>query len=418
MSMHANDVKDLSDRTIAILGGNAIPSKRRLFEAARRRGLRIVLIKEEAGWERDYCDAYLPLSIDNYVDIESVTARVVEFCQANRTNGITTTHDSAVPVLAEAAHILGHHGPTPTTAAALRNKEAMRRRFAELGVPSAESIAVKTLDEAQQAAEQIGYPVIVKPSVGTASAGVLLAKDSAALTAAYETSFKVGQTNGGTEVLLIEEYLEGMEVTVDALVFGGEILFHNISDHPQEMPGPHFAQVEFVTPTSASAEVEAAAYAAHEIAIRGFELFHNIVHTEMRMTSRGPRVIELHPRPAGQRVPEITSRSLGVDLMGSALEIAVDVRPTIERRQDGYAGYRCICPSRPGVLTGITGVEEARAMPGIFDIELTVAPGARVYTVPESNQQDVAYVFGHGATYEEARSRTAAADEVIGLEIA
>jgi anaerobic selenocysteine-containing dehydrogenase/biotin carboxylase len=407
---------NLIARTLLVLGAKG-PSKPGLFQAAQIRGIRVVLVKESATWEKEYCDAVLSLEIDNYVNLEETVAAVVAFAREQQVEGVITTFDSAVPVMAHVAQTLGLHGPSPEAAAALRDKHAMRKRFAELGLPSAASILVHTLDEAIRAAAEIGYPVVVKPTVGTGSAGVVLAHSESEIENAFRIARAVGLDFNGTEDLVVEEYLDGLEVTVDALVFDGEVLFHNISDNPDLMSGPYFSEVEFITPTAFPAEIEQAAYQANEQTINGFGLNFAVVHSEMRMTSRGPRLLELHPRPAGQRVPQIIKRSLGIDLFGAAIEIALGHRPTITPVRGGYAGYRCLCPEQPGVLRAINGVDAARNSPGVFDIELTVQPGTRMATVPEVVQQDAGYVYATADTYEEVHRRLLDATGLIELDL-
>ncbi|MGW6704009.1 ATP-grasp domain-containing protein [Streptomyces sp. NPDC054956] len=406
----------LEDRTLLILGA-AGPSKPLLFQAARARGIRTVLIKENATWEKEYCDDVLSLPVENYTDFEETVAAVVEYCRAQRVDGIITTFDSAVPVMAQVAETLGFNGPSPSAAAALRDKAAMRRRFAELGLPSAASILVRTLEEARAAVAEIGYPVVIKPTYGTGSAGVVLAHRAEEVEAAFDKAREVGLNLSDCSDLVVEEYLDGLEVTVDALVFEGEILFHNISDNPELMPGPVFPEVEFITPTAFDAETVATAFAANELTIKGFGLDNAVVHAEMRMTSRGPRLLELHPRPAGQRVPQIIGRSLGVDLMGAAIEIALGHRPTITPQRKGYAGYRAVCPEVPGTLKAINGLGDARSSAGVYDIEVVLDPGARLVTVPEAVQQDATYVYVEADTYEEVHQRLLAATALVELEL-
>lgn len=402
---------------ILLVLGTSDPSKPGLFRAAKARGIRVVLVKEDAVWEKEYCDAILPLAIDNYVNLDATVAAVVDFAREHRAEGVITPSDMAVPVMAHVAQALGLHGPSPEAAAALRDKNAMRKRFAELGLPSAESILARTLQETVDAAAKIGYPVVVKPTVGTGSAGVVLAHNEGEIENAFSVARCVGLDLSDCEDLVVEEYLDGLEVTVDALVFDGEVLFHNISDNPELMSGPHFREVEFITPTAFPAEIEQAAYRANVQTVKGFGLDFAVVHSEMRMTSRGPRLLELHPRPAGQRVPEIIQRSLGVDLFGAAIEIALDHRPTITPVRSGYAGYRCLCPEKAGVLRAINGVEAARKSLGVYDIELTARPGTRMATVPEAMQEEAGYVYAAADTYEAVHERVLDACAQIELDL-
>ncbi len=71
----------------------------------------------------------------------------------------------------------------------------------------------------------------------------------------------------------------------------------------------------------------AALTAAAEAAISAVGLDHGVVHTELRMTSAGPRIIEINPRPAGNQITELIRLVTGVDLPRVAVELALGFAP-------------------------------------------------------------------------------------------
>jgi biotin carboxylase len=411
-------IPDLRGQTLLVLGSVGF-SKRGLYEAAARRGLQIALVKQEpATWEAGYCTSLLPLNCASYDEFDRVIPAVLDFARRHRVGGVVTTFDAAIPAAAEVASRLGLAGIPPAAAAALRDKSLMRRRFAELGLPSANSIPVRTPGEAASAAAEIGYPVIVKPRMGTGSAGVLLATSPDALRDFFATAQLAMQAANGRDELLIEEYLDGIEVCVDAVVANGELAFLNITDNPEVMNGPSFGGYEYVTPTSLSPGTAAEINAINRRVIEGFELANTVSHTEIRVTSRGPRLIEAHARPAGQRMPKIIQQACGIDLLGAAVEIAMNVRPDTDPRARGYACYRCVCPERAGILRVVDGIDAARAVPGVFDVELAIRPGTPVKTLPRDHQEDIAYVLTEGPSYEAARGSAQTAASLIHTEVA
>jgi cysteine synthase A len=391
-------------RTLLVLGSAGF-SKRGLYEAAARRGIRVVLARQSpAAWEACYYDDLLPVDC---ADLGVVPA-VLDFARRHRVGGVVTTFDAAVPATAEVAGRLGLPGIPPGAAAVLRDKSLMRRRFAELGLPSAASIPVRTPAEAADAVAEIGYPVIVKPRTGTGSAGVLLAKNPDELAAALPAD---------RAELLVEEYLDGIEVCVDAVVAGGEIVFANITDNPELMTGPSFGGYEYVTPTNLPPDAAGEVYALSRRVIEGFGLADAITHTEIRVTSAGPALIEVHARTCGQRMPMIVQRACGVDLLGAAVDVAMGVRPDSDPSARCYACYTCICPERPGVLRAVTGIDAARKVPGVFGVELAIRPGTPVKTLPWDHQEDIAYVLSEGPSYEAARRSAREAASLIRVEV-
>lgn len=268
------------------------------------------------------------------------------------------------------------------------------------------------------AAEHIGYPVVIKPIMGTGSAGVLLAADGCELADAYERARRAGLMLNGTSELVVEEYLDGVEVCVDALVHRGTIVFQNITDHPEVMSGPLFEGAEYVTPSRLDDHMAKQVYEVNRRTIEGLGLTDGIAHTEIRVTRHGPRLIETHPRIAGHRLPEITRRAIGVDLFGAAIDIAMNVRPAIAEQRRGHASYRCVCSPRSGMLRAIRGIDEALRLPGIFDIEVLAEAGNEVTALPDAIQQNLAFILADGNTYEAVRQRTEAALALIDVEVA
>jgi len=108
---------------------------------------------------------------------------------------------------------------------------------------------------------------------------------------------------------------------------------------------------------------------------------------------------------------------MGIDLMGAAIDVAMGVAPDLRPRQGWYAGYRCLYPNRAGVLRDVTGLDAAREVPGIYAVEVVAQPGTRLETLPEAIQENVGYVFGHGASYDRARDATARAERLVRLEV-
>ena len=402
--------------TLCVLGSSS-QSKRGLFEAAKRRRARIILVKRNPTWERAYSDAVLERDCADYHELDRTVAEVTAFARSFKAGGVVATADAALPVLAEVARAGDMPGPAPDLVAILRDKALMRRRFEELGLPSARSISARTLAEVERAAAEIGLPVIVKPAIGTGSVGVLLAEDKSGLRRAHEVMSEVGSRPERPPTLVVEEFIEGPEVCVDAVVQNDEILFDNVIDKPRPMTGPLFEELEFVTPTGLGRAAAAQALELNMRLLNGLGLGTGIGHTEIRISERGPRLIETHARTAGQRLPDIVRRTTGVDLFEAAVDLAMGVRPHVDARSCGYAGYQCVYSSRDGILRALYGLDNARQVPGISGIEVITPVGGQIRTLPKHPQQNVAYICAEGPSYEYVRRQLRSAQALIQVEV-
>ncbi|HEV2373482.1 MAG TPA: ATP-grasp domain-containing protein [Streptosporangiaceae bacterium] len=410
------DPADLSGATLLVLG-SASPSKRGLFEAARARRARVVAVKHDATWEREYCDAVLDWDCADYTDLAETVSRVSEFARSWAATGVVTTADAALPALAEVARECGMPGPEPGLVALLRDKTRMRERFADLGLPSAVSIRAGSMAQARDAAARIGLPVIVKPATGTGSRGVLLVDSMAGLQHACEVMDTVAAGPDGRPAFVVEEFIEGPEVCVDAVAHAGEVIFQNVLDKPRPMNGPLFEEVEFITPSGQDTEALAQALKVNEQLLHGLGLADGIGHTEMRLTSTGPRLIETHLRVAGQRLPEIVARAVGVDFFGAAVDLAMGLCPDTTPRPCCYAGYQCVYSARSGILRAVEGLDDARQVPGVTGVEVVTAAGEQIRTLPEHTQQNIAYIHAEGPSYGYVRQQLAAAAAKIRVDV-
>jgi biotin carboxylase len=393
------------------------PSRRAMFDAALERGLRLFTVKGGATWEHELCEEVIDLTPSNYDDLQEIVDATLAMAERHAIDGIVTPFDAAVPVMSAVGTALSLRVIDPHTALVVRDKSRCRERFAELRLPSARSVRVDSEAGALRAAADIGLPVVIKPTVGTGSVGVTCASTVDEVATAYATAMRVASSMYHATEVVVEEFLVGAEISVESVSFEGEVLFESVTDKPQPMTGPFFAEVEFMSPSHLPPQLLEQVYALNRRTLAGLGLTHGVHHTEMRLTTRGPVLLEVNPRVAGQRVPHIVQQAMGIDLMGAAIDVAMGVAPDLRPRQGWYAGYRCLYPSRAGVLRDVTGLDAAREVPGIYAVEVVAQPGTRLETLPEAIQENVGYVFGHGESYDRARDATARAERLVRLEV-
>lgn len=133
----------------------------------------------------------------------------------------TWTEWYLVPV-ARLARQLGLPTTAPEVMQACRNKATARSLFARHGVPSTASVSVRTRQEAHAAAERIGYPVVLKPAAHAASMGVIRVDSPEQVTVAYDFAARAAGLGTESTSVLVEEYLDGPEVSVECVTYRGQ----------------------------------------------------------------------------------------------------------------------------------------------------------------------------------------------------
>jgi len=280
------------------------------------------------------------------------------------------------PMLELAAAVAARLGLPHNPAEAMRNaagKARQRQRWAAAGVPQPrfEIVATATGDAVRQAAEAVGFPCVVKAVSLSASQGVLRADDpAAAVTAARRIRYVLAAARRpGTEPLLIEEYLPGPELSIDALLDGGHLTVTAIFDKHRTPDGPTFEETLLVTPSRLPGPVLDAAITTAGRAARALGLTRGPVHAELRIDQRGgqprPAMLELAARSIGGLCSRVLRFPGGTTLEELILASALGrPGPAVSRDPAPAAGVYMLPVPHPGCCAPSTAATAPRPYPG------------------------------------------------------
>ena len=310
---------------------------------------------------------------------------------------------------------LGLKGIDLGTAIRATNKEKMRRAFEAAGAPSPRSIGAYTLEDALGAAEAIGLPLIVKPSRNSGSRGVsrLTAADGRdEIARAFE--YALGESRDPSVV--VEEYVEGPEFSVEILAWDGRP--HVLAVTDKETTGtPHFVETGHCEPSRQGDDIRQAIENAAIQGVRALGIDWSAVHAEIKLSPRGPVIIEVGARMGGDFITtELVPRSTGIDMTEGTINLALGREPDLKPRHEPQgASIRYLTPPA-GRVVSIEGVERARQMPGVRILTLDVAPGD---LVPEmkSSLTRVGHVIAEGKTANQAVRNAESARDAIVIRI-
>jgi biotin carboxylase len=240
---------------------------------------------------------------------------------------MTLGSETAVPVVAHIADALGLPGYSPKTAFLATNKNAMRQAFINAGVPTPKSSAVANLAELERFCAQAGFPVVVKPSDCSGQRGATLLRNGSDAAGAFEAAVSFA-TDG---LCIAEEFCEGPEINVTAVVTNGDAHFLSFSDRVTD-PNTNFGiAVEHVAPPNLDATALAAVRAASLLAINAIGLRDGIAYPQVIATRDGPRVIEIAARIPGGHMREVALHLSGIDMIEVAILMALGVRDPLSK---------------------------------------------------------------------------------------
>jgi biotin carboxylase len=298
---------------------------------------------QEPGWELPYIAGYTSLdTLDSAAMIEAARALPEPVA------GVVCYDEARVEAAAELAQALGLPTSPVEAITNCRDKLLTRRALAAAGVPQATSVAVRSLDEARAVAGRIGYPVVLKPRRLAASFGVMRADSPADLAAPYQHARDTTLPEAPEvyeDGVLVEEYLEGPEISVDCACFDGRVFAVALA-HKESGFAPSFEETGHVVDGADPLldDDDLASILADTHAAVGFHT--GTTHVELRRTRAGWKVIEINARLGGDLIPYLGQLATGTDLSLVAAAIACGRTPDLTRTLSKVATIRFYYPEQ------------------------------------------------------------------------
>jgi hypothetical protein len=130
-------------------------------------------------------------------------------------------------------------------------------------------------------------------------------------------------------------------------------------------------------------------------AARAVGLSHGPIHAEVRLTPRGPRVLEIAARPIGGLCARALRFENGWSLEELIIRHALGEPVEGVRREEASSGVMMIPVPAAGVLEGVRGEAEARSVPGVEDIQITAKLKQKLVPWPEGSSY-LGFIFARG----------------------
>ncbi len=335
----------------------------------------------EPTWELPYLAGHSVLAD---LRTQDAVAEVERLAGLESVAGVMSWDESKIIQTAYAAAQLGLPGGTPQAVTRCRDKYATRESLAAAGVAQPDFALVADLDSALAAARKIGYPVVLKPRAASASYGVIRVDDDAELSArfGYTHDTAVPHMPRFDQEVLVEEYLPEQEISVDAVVYHGQVtpLFlarKDIGFAPYFEETGHY--VSHADPLLRDPAIVRALDQTH--AALGFT--DGWTHTELKLTSEGPKLIEVNGRLGGDLIPYVGQQASGIDPGLAAAAVAVGDAPPVTPTRDLYGGVRFCYTDQDHAVIESVAFDEA-ALPAAVDLAVPLAkPGDLVARPPE-----------------------------------
>jgi hypothetical protein len=310
----------------------------------------------------------------------------------HRPAGITTFSEGMLPWTAALAAGLGLPYHDQETVTALTSKWEQRRRLAVAGVDALRCDRVTDRAGILTVLAERPGPVVVKPQRSQSSIDTYLVRTAADLPA--------GLTPTPERPFVVEDYLPGTNQGEFGDFVSAETFVDGDRTYPLGIAGkypmlPPFREQGCFLPTHLPASRHAELFRLATDASRALGVRSGLVHTEIKLTPDGPRIIEVNGRLGGFHA-ELYQRATGQNLL--ELGIAVACGDHVEPPEPAYHDqvqfhFWNLVPPPGGVLLGGEGADAARAEPGVIDHLARVTAGREL--VPGVMTMQLDMLRGH-----------------------
>lgn len=311
---------------------------------------------------------------------------------------MTLATDMPMRSLAKAAALLGLPAISYDTAVKATDKYEMIKAFKEHCVASPWFYKISCREDIVCQKDNFTYPCIMKPTDNAGSRGVVLVNNYDELYDAYDYSHK--QSRSGN--VIIEEYLQGNEVSAEILVINGDVHILAITDK-LTTGAPHFVEMGHSQPSQQPLHIQSAIKELATQAVKSVGIQTGPAHVEMMVTDRGPVMIELGARMGGDCITtHLVPLSTGVDMIKATIDMALGNIPDITPKIEMSSAIRFI-KGPIGIIKSINGIEDAKRVAGVVEVSLTKNVGDTIDDIHSSTDR-VGYIITQASTVNKAIS--------------
>jgi biotin carboxylase len=361
---------------------------------------------------------------------EADIAKVVDFADADavikatariKLDGVlTVSADRAVPVVAAVAEARGLPGIGLRTAHLMTNKIAMRARLADAGVPQPRFAALRTISETRRAADEVGFPSVLKPADSGGQRGIFRVESLDDIHAHLHEALVASPTGEA----ILEEFVEGTEMNGIVIARGGEALPLTLSDRLRP-PGIGFGVgwIHVYPATTYGEQLDeserVAVHTVHALGLRTGIAFPQLIAVP------GGRVVvvECAARIPGGQMADLVRFATGVDLVEVQIRMALgedlpDELVTARFKQPLAIRFLTAEPGPlpTGRVTRVGPLDKVLAFPGVVQADVYLQVGETIRPVRLDGDRR-GYVIATAETNLEALDRAEAAARLLDVEV-
>lgn len=358
-----------------------------------------------------------------YADISEIistidTDSVLDAAKKHKIDGIITlATDRPIITVAKVSHFLNLRSISVETALNTCNKNNMRNILFNNHVPVPEYYSISNYSDFEAKVNELlqrNMKLIIKPSDSSGSRGVFLLETLDNIESLIDIyNFALKHTTSG--IVLIEEYMEGPEVSVETFSVDGNCHVIQITDK-LTTGSPHFVEMGHSQPSRLDAKTLEEIKSIAKKACQALNIDKGPSHTEIIVTQEGPKIVEVGARLGGDNITtHLVPLSTGINLVECCIKDAlgekVDLTPKIKKGSAIRYFH-----SKEGLISAINGINKAKAVQGVNEVVVTIEKGTQVGEITCSGDR-MGYVIASGEKNTDAINSCDLALSMINVEI-
>jgi biotin carboxylase len=366
------------------------------IKAAQTLGLEVLVASRGEHSLVSEVNAGLRIDIDDH---DAAVELIYRYAQKRPFIGVLGSDDSTVELAARVAEKLRLPHNPPAAAKLSRRKDLARSHLSQAGCPVPPHWLIDLRKPLQPQLAGLAFPCVIKPLHLSASKGVIRANNATECIAACgQIKNIIAHTGDAFECshVLIEQYIDGVEVAFEGYLHAGQLHKLVIFDKPEPLIGPYFEETIYVTPSQLDAATQRAISHCVAQACQAYGLVTGPVHAELRIDHRHAWVLEVASRTIGGDCARSLDQGSEFNLEQLAVSLAIG-EPLNSRPPQQARGVMMMPIKQAGILRRVEGLAAARKVKYVDKVDIIIRQGNELIALPEGNQYP-GYIFARAKT--------------------
>ncbi|MDH5387865.1 MAG: ATP-grasp domain-containing protein [Gammaproteobacteria bacterium] len=387
------------------------------IKAAQRMGLEVLIAS--TGKHSLITEVHAGLHID-FDDMAAAIETILSEAAIKPFAGILGSDDSTVELAASVAAELGlPHNPAKAAQLSCR-KDLARAELALAGAPVPIHCLIDLSKPIKKQMAGLPWPCVIKPLNLSASRGVIRAnneKEFIEACARVKNIIAHATDEFDRTHVLIEDYIDGIEIAYEGYLNDGELHTLTIFDKPEPLTGPYFEETIYVTPSQLNIDIQESIKQTVQLACKIYELKTGPVHAELRIDQNNkPWILEVASRTIGGDCARTLDSDNGFNVEELTISLAINKGYEIHKDK-GYRGVMMMPIKQGGILRRVEGLSMARNVEHIESVDILIRQGNELVPLPEGNQYP-GYIFARAESQQKVVSALQEAFSKLELVVA